>query len=147
MVDRSVPLTSEVPVTLMSRRSGRGGAPSRRPVHIPRPLLVTADDQLLDDLLRLAAAAGVDVEVARDPAAARSRWPTVPLVVVGDDQADGLAALAPTRRRDVILVGRDLDHSAVWRRGVAFGPATVLFFPGSEPLPAARFPEAARDAQ
>lgn len=127
----------------MSRRSGRGGAPSRRPVQIPRPLLVTADDQLLDDLLRLAAAAGVEVEVARDPAAARSRWPTVPLIVVGDDQADGLAALAPTRRRDVILVGRDLDDSQVWRRGVALGAEQVLFFPGDESWLADRFADAA----
>ena len=48
-----------------------------------RPLLVTADPDLLDDLLRLAAAAGVEVEVAPDVASARG----------------GLAARAARRRR------------------------------------------------
>jgi hypothetical protein len=35
------------------------------------PLVVTADEDLLDHLLRLAAAAGTEVDVAADPAAAR----------------------------------------------------------------------------
>ena len=41
---------------------------------VPRlPLVVTADADLLDDLLRLAAAGGSEVDVAADPAAARPR--------------------------------------------------------------------------
>ena len=38
-----------------------------------RPLLVTADPDLLDDLLRLAAAAGVETQVAHD-VGGRSHW-------------------------------------------------------------------------
>lgn len=127
----------------MSHWTDREAGPPRRTAQILRPLLVTADDQLLDDLLRLAAAAGIEVEVARDCGSARSRWPTVPLVVVGDDQADQLAALAPTRRRDVILVGRDLDDPQVWRRGVALGAEQVLFFPADESWLADRFADVA----
>ncbi|WP_107077356.1 septum site-determining protein Ssd, partial [Micromonospora sp. MH33] len=51
------------------------------------PLLVTADGDLLDELLRLAAAGGTEVELAADPAAARARWTPAPLVLVGADQA------------------------------------------------------------
>ena len=109
----------------------------------PRPLLVTADDAMLDDLLRLAAAAGVEVDVVGDPGAARSRWPKAPLVVVGDDQADLLARLAPTRRRDVYVVGRDPDDAGIWRRGVELGAEQALFFPGDESWLAGRLADAA----
>jgi secretion/DNA translocation related CpaE-like protein len=94
--------------------------------------VVTDDEELLDDLLRLAAAAGIEVEVARDPTSARSRWPIVPLVVVGDDQADGLANLAPTRRSDVLLVSRNMEGDDAWRQGVALGAEHVLFLPADE---------------
>ena len=46
-----------------------------------RPLLVTSDPDLLDELLRLCAAAGTEAEVAHDIAAARLSWSTPPLVV------------------------------------------------------------------
>ncbi|MFI6579414.1 septum site-determining protein Ssd [Nocardiopsis sp. NPDC050513] len=51
----------------------------------PLPLLVTDDPALLDDLLRLATAAAVEVTVARSAAQARRAWSRAPLVVVGAD--------------------------------------------------------------
>ena len=65
--------------------------PARTPVPPgpPLPLVVTADPDLLDDLLRLAAAGGTEVEVAADPAAARARFVHAPLVMIGADQAGG----------------------------------------------------------
>ncbi|MET0520651.1 MAG: hypothetical protein ABW156_01565, partial [Jiangellaceae bacterium] len=56
-----------------------------------RSLVLTADEALLDELLRLAAAAGVEVDVAPDRVAARPRWQAAPLVVVGDDHAESAA--------------------------------------------------------
>jgi secretion/DNA translocation related CpaE-like protein len=94
-----------------------------------RPLLLTADDGLLDDLLRLAAAAGVEVDVAHDPAAARLRWQAAPLVIVGDDQAES-AAVQLGRRPHVLLVG--VNDPGVWRRGVGLGAEQVVFLPDSE---------------
>ncbi|HEX5597865.1 MAG TPA: septum site-determining protein minD, partial [Micromonosporaceae bacterium] len=44
------------------------------PVGPRLPLVLTSDDELLDDLLRLAAAGGTEVELAPDPADARPRW-------------------------------------------------------------------------
>ncbi|NDL57762.1 septum site-determining protein [Phytoactinopolyspora sp. XMNu-373] len=109
----------------------------------PRPLAVTAEEDLLDDLLRLAAAAGTDLDVEHEPGPARSKWAAAPLVVVGEDQAEGLAYLAPTRRRDVYLVGRVNDDTSVWQRGVALGAEHVLFFPDDETWLADRLADAA----
>ena len=68
------------------------------------PLVVTADQDLLDDLLRLAAAGGTEVEVAADPAAARARLPTAPLLVLGADQVvAGLRARLPRHPRTLIV--------------------------------------------
>lgn len=108
-----------------------------------RPLVVTRDEDLLDDLLRLAAAASVEVEVAGRPDAVRSRWSQVPLVVVGHDQAAVLTELALPRRPGVLLVGTSRDDADVWRRGVALGAEQVLFFPDDEPWLAGRFADAA----
>ena len=62
------------------------------------PLIITRDETLLDELLRLAAAAGVTPEVAPDPAAALRGWSAAPLVLVGADVAAELARPAPPRR-------------------------------------------------
>ncbi|MEY3734416.1 MAG: hypothetical protein RL347_1775, partial [Actinomycetota bacterium] len=48
-----------------------------------RPLLITSDPLLLDDVIRLATAAGVEVSVREDPTA--SAWSAAPLVFIGDD--------------------------------------------------------------
>ncbi|MDI5962959.1 CpaE-like family protein [Streptomyces sp. SL13] len=95
------------------------------------PLIVTEDEALLDDLLRLCAAAGVEPEVSFGPPPDPGSWESAPLVLVGDDCADGLRRMR--RRSGVLLVGRDLDDSQVWRRGVVIGADHVLFLPDAEP--------------
>lgn len=97
----------------------------------PRSLVLTADEALLDDMLRLAAVAGVEVDVAPDPAAARSRWQAAPLVVVGDDLAERVSAQLG-RRPHVFLVGADPEDHGIWRRGVALGAEQVVFLAESE---------------
>src|SRR5690606_4044437 len=57
------------------------------PVRVRRPLLITSDEDLLDELLRLAAAAGTELEVATDPTAARGHYRVAPLVLLAADQA------------------------------------------------------------
>ena len=68
------------------------------------PLFVTRDQTLLDELLRLAAAAGVTPDVAGDGAAALRGWAAAPLVLVGADLAAEVARLRPARRPGVHLV-------------------------------------------
>jgi secretion/DNA translocation related CpaE-like protein len=97
-----------------------------------RPLVITDDPDLLDDMLRLCAVAGVEAEVAQDAGAGRRAWLRAPIVVVGHDVAEALIRAAPVRRADVIMVGTDPDDEEVWSRGLALGAEHVLFLPEAE---------------
>jgi secretion/DNA translocation related CpaE-like protein len=101
------------------------------PVH-QAPLIVTADDAMLDALLRLAAAAGATPEVAADPAAARRQWSTAPLVLVAADSAAAIAAASPPRRAGVLVVARAPGVVADWQQAVAVGAERVLLLPDEE---------------
>lgn len=95
-----------------------------------RPLIVTEDEDLLDDLLRLCAAAGAKAEVHHGVPEPRGSWEAAPLVLVGDDAARRVRGAA--RRRGVVLVGRDQDDSGVWKRAVEIGADHVLMLPDGE---------------
>ncbi|MEW9527618.1 septum site-determining protein Ssd [Microbispora sp. NPDC049125] len=99
-----------------------------------RPLAITDDQELLDDLLRIAAAAGVEIDVAQAAAHARPFWSRAPLVVVGGDIADDLAATGPPPRRNVVVVTRTAGDPDMWRRCVAVGAHAVLELPDAERL-------------
>jgi secretion/DNA translocation related CpaE-like protein len=107
-----------------------------------RPLVVTADPDLLDDILRLAAAAGVEVDVAPDPIAARHGWSRAPLVLIGDDLSVVLGRAGVRRRDDVVLVGGDLDDAAIWERACGVGAEHVALLPDAEPWLIARLADA-----
>lgn len=105
------------------------------------PLVVTGDHDLLDDLLRLAAAGGTDVDVAPDPAAARARFAAAPLVLIGADQADAcLRARLPHRPR-MVIVGRSPAVEASWQTAELLGAEHVAVLPTAEPWIVDRFAE------
>ncbi|MER5970288.1 septum site-determining protein Ssd [Streptomyces sp. NPDC002055] len=106
-----------------------------------RPLIVTEDEALLDDLLRLCAAAGAEAEVSHGVPVQRGSWETAPLVLVGDDAAHRLRG--PSRRPGVLVVGRCLDDQAVWRRAVEIGADQVLALPDAEAWLVERIADAA----
>ncbi|MFH7595932.1 septum site-determining protein Ssd [Streptomyces racemochromogenes] len=133
--------------------AGGGGLPARTAGTGPgggRPLVITEDPLLLDDLLRLCAAAGAEPHVhhavperggagdgpggdgGTDSAGPPGGvgWDTAPLVLVGDDAARRVRG-AP-RREGVFLVGRDLDDPFVWQRAVQIGAEEVLRLPDAE---------------
>ncbi|CAM5527765.1 septum formation initiator [Streptomyces avidinii] len=108
-----------------------------------RPLIITEDPLLLDDLLRLCAAAGAEPHVHHAvpeqsgaggdgsvASAAGAGWESAPLVLVGDDAARRVRG-AP-RRDGVFLVGRDLDDPLVWQRALEIGAEEVLTLPDAE---------------
>jgi len=98
----------------------------------PRPLIVTTDELLLDDLLRLSAAAGTTPEVASDVASARRAWSTAAAVVVGSDIVSLLADVRlPRRDRVVVACPRQADAS-VWAHAVAVGAADVHVLPAQQ---------------
>ena len=107
------------------------GAPPGQP-HGPRPLLVTANPTLLDELLRLCAAAGIEPQVAHDEVAARHAWTQAPLVVLGDDLAAGLVRSRVARRDRLVMVGLDPTNSDAWDLAVALGADGVVFLPAAQ---------------
>lgn len=112
-----------------------GDTPPRRPPSQsapPKPLLITEDEQILDGVLRLAAAAGVPLELSSDAGAARSRWTSPPLVLVGADHAEDLASSRMPRRDGVVLVGWEPDDPGTWRHAVAIGAENVALLPSDE---------------
>ncbi|MDQ1715506.1 MAG: hypothetical protein QOC60_1451 [Frankiaceae bacterium] len=96
-----------------------------------RPLVITSDGELLDDLLRLAAVSGTDVDVVPDAGAARGLWRSARVVLLGSDAAGGMRT-RPPRRRGVVLVGHDLDDGSVWELGVHVGAEHVAVLPDAE---------------
>lgn len=96
-----------------------------------RPLLVSGDPDLIDDVLRLAAANGVEVHLATDAEAARSHWVLAPMVIVGSDAAARVSTAQLPRRRDVVLVGHTPTPED-WQRAVALGAEHVVCLPDAE---------------
>ncbi|MFF4531483.1 septum site-determining protein Ssd [Streptomyces sp. NPDC001407] len=97
------------------------------------PLIVAEDEALLDDLLRLCAAAGAVPEVAQGVPTRRGVWERAPLVLVGDDCAGRLGrAVAGPPGEGLVLVGRDPEDPGIWRRAVELGAGGVALLPDNE---------------
>ena len=96
------------------------------------PLFVTADEPLLEELVRLAAAAGTTPEVAHDVPAALRAWMGAPLVLVGPDLADDLARASPSRRPGVFVVVTGAVPDRLFRTALGVGAESVAELPRSE---------------
>ncbi len=95
-------------------------------------LIITRDDNLLDELLRLAAAAGVTPEVAPDQVAALRSWSAAALVLVGSDLAAEVARARPLRRTGVHVVALGAVPDDLFRTALAVGAESVVGLPSSE---------------
>lgn len=103
-----------------------------------RPLLITNDTDLTEDILRLAAATGVDIHLAAHADSARAQWATAPLVLIGVDRLADFSQMP--RRRDVVVIARDLSGGpdtppmpdSVWRDAIAIGAEHVVSLPDAE---------------
>ncbi|MFF5080682.1 septum site-determining protein Ssd [Actinoplanes sp. NPDC000266] len=105
------------------------------------PLVVTADPDLLDDLLRLAAAGGTQVDVAPDPVAARSRYGRAPLVMLGADQLRAIGRARLPRRSRVAVVYRGELSPALDRLAQQSGAEHIIELPTAEAWVVDRFAE------
>jgi len=92
--------------------------------------VVSEDAELVESVLRLCAAAGVDAVTGWGVPPGPVPWETAPLVLVGDEVAERMIGI--TRRPGVLLVGRDLDEPGIWRRAVALGAEHVVLLPDGE---------------
>lgn len=112
---------------------------SRHPDPDPTPdvsvpvLLVTADPELRAAVQRLAAAAGVGVEVS-DSAGTPSTWREAALVLVGSDVAAVVADGAWPARSDLLVVTRHRDgpDPGLFRAALAAGARGVVVLPDED---------------
>jgi secretion/DNA translocation related CpaE-like protein len=95
-------------------------------------LLATNNDVLLDDLLRLAAAASITPQVEPDLLGLRRSWHSCSLVVVGRDLARPLAAVQPAHRPGVVVVGSASDGDELYRCAFDVGADAVFRLPADE---------------
>lgn len=108
-----------------------------------RGLVMVSDPELLDTILRLAAAAGCEVQRAVDPAQARRHWPAAPLVLLDPPAARHCVQSRLPRRGGVVVAVRGAPPPAVWQEAVAVGAEHVVSLPEAEPWLVAALAEAA----
>jgi secretion/DNA translocation related CpaE-like protein len=97
-----------------------------------RPLVLSTDEELLDDLLRLVAAAGTEAELATGGPALRRAYRDAPLVLVGADALTGGGVRALPRRPGVVVVATGELPAAEWALAVELGAERVAVLPGDE---------------
>jgi secretion/DNA translocation related CpaE-like protein len=97
-----------------------------------RPLVVSSDEGLLDELLRLLAAAGAEPELAGGGPALRRAHRQAPLVLVGADALDGAALRSLPRRPGVVVVTTGELPAARWASAVELGAERVAVLPADE---------------
>jgi secretion/DNA translocation related CpaE-like protein len=93
---------------------------------------VSSDEQLVDDLLRLLAAAGAEAELATGGAALRRAHRHAPLVLVGADALPSGAVRALPRRAGVVVVSTAELPAADWATAVELGAERVARLPADE---------------
>ncbi|WP_051712882.1 hypothetical protein [Actinoalloteichus caeruleus] len=99
-----------------------------------RTLVLVEDDELADEVLRVAAAAGCEVDRVWDIAEARRRWAAAPLVLVGADTLPRLPEAGLGRRRGVLAVSTSPLPEGNWRAAVLLGVDRVVTLPGDDEL-------------
>ncbi|KAA2262272.1 hypothetical protein F0L68_13395 [Solihabitans fulvus] len=97
-----------------------------------RPIALIGNDTLLDDLLRLAAVAGCELERVPDVEAMRQRWAAAPLVLIDDLMAEECARATLPRRGRVLVVSHGEPPPSVWENAVAIGAERVIELPVGE---------------
>ena len=97
-----------------------------------RPLVVSSDEELLDDLLRLLAAAGTEPELATAGPALRRGHRDAPLVLVGADSLGSTALRSLPRRPGLVVVTRGELPAADWASAVELGAERVAVLPDDE---------------
>jgi secretion/DNA translocation related CpaE-like protein len=109
-----------------------------------RPLVLSTDEELLDDLLRLLAAAGAEAELTTGGPALRRAYRDAPLVLVGADALTGATVRSLPRRPGVVVVTTGELPAAEWAVAVELGAERVAVLPGDETWLLGRAAAAAR---
>ncbi|GAB3482618.1 septum site-determining protein Ssd [Amycolatopsis cihanbeyliensis] len=95
-----------------------------------RPLAVINDETVLDEVLRLAAAVGCEVDRAADLPGARPQWTAAPLVIL-DEEAVRYGD-PPPRRPGILLVCKGTVAPESLRRALRNGVERLVMLPDDE---------------
>ncbi len=107
--------------------------------------LLTSDQAVQDAVESSAAALGVPIQVVAETEDALARWPTARAILVGGDQAQALASVAPRRRERVYLVGYEPAELGSW--SLPLGAEVIPLPQGRAWLSGVLAPEAGRQAR
>ncbi|MFF1615833.1 septum site-determining protein Ssd [Amycolatopsis sp. NPDC058278] len=102
-----------------------------------RPLVIAADETVLDEILRVAAVAGCELDRAPDLTAASGHWARAPLVVLDEEAVRHPPALP--RRRGILLVCKGSPGPATWEHAFRSGVERVIALPDEESALAGAF--------
>ncbi|SDF18002.1 helicase/secretion neighborhood CpaE-like protein [Blastococcus fimeti] len=97
-----------------------------------RPLVVSRDEDLLDDVLRVLAAAGAEPEIAVGGPPLRRAHRDAPLVLLGADVLGTAAVRGLGRRPGVVVVARSELPAEEWAAAVEVGAERVALLPADE---------------
>ncbi|MEI4272571.1 septum site-determining protein Ssd [Klenkia sp. LSe6-5] len=109
------------------------------------PLVISADEALVDDLLHLLAAAGTIPELTHGGSALRRAHRAAPLVVLGADVLGAAAVRALPRRPGVLVASRDELTGEEFQAALAVGAERVVVLPRDEGWLVERAARAVRD--
>ena len=102
-----------------------------------RAMIVTENPELLDELLRIAAATGVDAHVVSHPDAIRVSWPRTSIVMIDAAMATAVIAVSLPRRPGVLIVTNTHTPQSqvperIWSDALALGAEHVVALPEGE---------------
>ncbi|MEA5359271.1 septum site-determining protein Ssd [Amycolatopsis sp., V23-08] len=95
-----------------------------------RPLVVATDETVLDEILRVAAVAGCELDRAPDLTAAGGQWARAPLVVLDEETA--LRPPGLPRRGGILLVCKGAPAPRTWEHAFRVGVERVISLPEEE---------------
>lgn len=104
-----------------------------------RPMVVVGDDDLLDEVLRIAAATACAVERVPDVHAARARWTRAPLTVVDEATLESLSGDVQVAGGELVVVSAGHPGDESWKRFYEFGVGHVVALPDDEATLAGMF--------
>ncbi|CRK61074.1 Septum site-determining protein MinD @ possible CpaE [Alloactinosynnema sp. L-07] len=97
-----------------------------------RSVVCVEADALLDEVLRVAAAAGCTLDRVADAADLRTRWHDAPMVIIDADTAAACLAFALPRRESVVVVSGADPPPTMWPDALALGAQRVIALPDGE---------------
>jgi secretion/DNA translocation related CpaE-like protein len=102
-------------------------------VNVNRPVAFVSDETLLDDLLKLAAAANCELDRVPDATSARQCWSRAPLILLDPAAARECAAASLPPRDAIVVVTTDPEPPELWKQAMEIGAERVVSLPGAEP--------------